>query len=84
MASLVTNLQFAQSSEPTSRHKRTVPRKKDNPFTGEMASLQDPSSKCLASGSGLKPAIARVDIVVIFDIVATTDSVDRDNIGYVQ
>jgi hypothetical protein len=49
-----------------------------------MASLQDPSSKCLASGSGLKPAIARVDIVMIFDIVATTDSVDRDNIGYVQ
>ena len=49
-----------------------------------MASLQDPSSKCLASGSGLKPAIARVNTVVIFDIVATTDSVDRDNIGYVQ
>jgi hypothetical protein len=53
-------------------------------FTGEMASLQDPSSKCLASGSGLKPAIARVDIVMILDMVATTDSENRDNIGYVQ
>jgi hypothetical protein len=49
-----------------------------------MASLQDPSSKCLASGSGLKPAIARVDIVMILDMVATAESVDRDNIGYVQ
>ena len=49
-----------------------------------MASLQDPSSKFLASGSGLKPAIARVDIVMILDMVATADSVDRDNIGYVQ
>lgn len=58
--------------------------KRTTTFTGEMASLQDPSSKCLASGSGLKPAIARVNTVVIFDIVATTDSVDRDNIGYVQ
>lgn len=58
--------------------------KRTTPFTGEMASLQDPSSKCLASGSGLKPAIARVNTVVIFDMVATADSVNRDNIGYVQ